>query len=258
MTATAEVARYLDELLSVASIPDYPNALNGLQLENSGRVTRAAAGVDYSLETVKRAVESQSDFLILHHGMFWSGLKPLTGALHTKLKLLLDHDVAVYSSHIPLDCHPIFGNNMLLSRELELNPDGEFAQFRGIAIGLSGESDIPTAEILRRARVFAQRHGGDAIAAGRTLEKAVTKKWAMCTGAGASSETIAEAKTAGIDTLIVGEGPHHTAVEASDLGICVIYAGHYATETLGVRALAGHLSEHFGIECTMIDAPTGL
>jgi dinuclear metal center YbgI/SA1388 family protein len=258
MTTTAEVSAYLDALLSVASIPDYPNALNGLQLENSGSVTRVAAAVDYSLETVKRAVESHSDFLILHHGMFWAGLKPLTGALHMKLKLLLDNDIAVYSSHIPLDFHPTFGNNVLLSQELELKPNGEFAQFKGIAIGLSGESELPTAEILQRAKTFAQRHGGDAIAAGRSLENAITRKWAMCTGAGASSETIAEAKTAGIDTLIVGEGPHHTAVEASDLGMSVIYAGHYATETLGVRALAKHLSERFGLEYTMIDAPTGL
>ena len=258
MTTTADVSGYLDALLSVASVPDYPNALNGLQLENSGRVTRAAAAVDYSLETVKRAVESQSNFLILHHGMFWQGLRPLTGAVRTKLKLLLENDIAVYSSHIPLDYHPTFGNNVLLSSELKLIPSGEFAQFKGIAIGLSGESDLPTGEILQRARKFAQQHGGDAIAAGRVLEGAVTRKWAMCTGAGASSETIAEAKAAGVDTLIVGEGPHHTAVEASDLGISIIYAGHYATETLGVRALATHLSERFGLEYTMIDAPTGL
>lgn len=258
MTTAAELSEYLDVLLSVASIPDYPNALNGLQLDNGGGVTKVAAAVDYSLETVKRVVESRSDFLILHHGMFWQGLKPVTGASYSKLKLLLDNGIAVYSSHIPLDYHPTFGNNVLLSRELGLTPSGDFAQFKGMAIGLSGESDLHTNEILQRAKVFAKRHGGDAIAAGRSLDGAITRKWAMCTGAGASSETIAEATAAGIDTLIVGEGPHHTAVEASDLGMSIIYAGHYATETLGVRALATHLSERFRLECTMIDAPTGL
>jgi len=80
----------------------------------------------------------------------------------------------------------------------------------------------------------------------------------MCSGAGASSETLQEALAIGADTLIVGEGPHHTAVEAEELGICVIYAGHYATETLGVRAIAEHLSEKFGIGWTMIHTPTGL
>lgn len=258
MTTTSEVAEYLNQLLSVTSIPDYPNALNGLQLENNGQVTRVAAAVDYSLETVKRAAESHSNFLILHHGMFWAGLRPLTGALQQKLKLLLDNDIAVYSSHIPLDYHQTFGNNVLLCHELELIPSGVFAQFKGISIGLSGESDLPTAEILGRAKAFATKHGGDALAAGRPIKGAMTRKWAMCTGAGASSETISEAKAAGVDTLIVGEGPHHTAVEASDFGMSVIYAGHYATETLGVRALAKHLSERFGLQCTMIDAPTGL
>jgi putative NIF3 family GTP cyclohydrolase 1 type 2 len=147
---------------------------------------------------------------------------------------------------------------VLLSTELGLTPSGQFALFKGIAIGVSGEANLPTSELLGRARAFAQKHGGDAIASGRPLKNSITRRWAMCTGAGASSDTLAEAVSGGIDTLIVGEGPHHTAVEASDLGISVIYAGHYATETLGVRALAAHLGERFGLAVTNIDSPTGL
>lgn len=258
MSTVREIASYLDDLLSTSTTPDYPSALNGLQLENSGRVSKVAAAVDYSLDAVMKASEAKADLLILHHGMFWSGVRPLVGAQRAKLETLLRSDIAVYSSHIPLDKHPVFGNNVLLSRALDLNPSGQFAMFKGVAIGLTGEDEVATQDLLERARKFAQSHGGDAIASGRSLHGAVTRRWAMCTGAGASSETLAEAAAARVDTLIVGEGPHHTAVEASDLGITVIYAGHYATETLGVRALASHLSERFNLECVMIDSPTGL
>jgi dinuclear metal center YbgI/SA1388 family protein len=258
MTTTHEVADYLDGLLSTSAIPDYPNALNGLQLENSGRLSKVAAAVDYSLDTVKKASGSGANLLLLHHGMFWSGTRALVSAHYKKLKLLLDNDIAVYSSHIPLDCHPTFGNNVLLSRALGLEASAEFATFKGITIGLSGTAEVPTTELLARAETFARNHGGHAVASGRSLENAMTRKWAMCTGAGASSDTLTEAAAAGVDTLIVGEGPHHTAVEASDLGMTVIYAGHYATETLGVRALAGHLSERYQLEVIMIDSPTGL
>jgi dinuclear metal center YbgI/SA1388 family protein len=257
MTAV-EIARYLDELLSTATVPDYPNALNGLQLDNSGMLTSVAAAVDYSLETVKQAAEMKSNLLILHHGMFWSGVRPLIGAQRMKLDILLSNDIAVYSSHIPLDLHPTFGNNVLLCRELGLTSSGGFAFFKGVPIGLCGDADILTAELVEKAKAFSRKHGGDAIASGRPLQRAVTRKWGMCTGAGASSDTLAEAAATGIDTLIVGEGPHHTAVEAADLGISVIYAGHYATETLGVRAIASHLGEQFGLEVNAIEAPTGL
>ncbi|HEX6574598.1 MAG TPA: Nif3-like dinuclear metal center hexameric protein [Gemmatimonadaceae bacterium] len=257
MTSTQEVVSYLDDLLETSTIPDYSNALNGLQLANSGSITKAAACVDFSSRAIEQVVEEGANFLILHHGMFWTGLRPITGAAYKRLKTLLENDVAVYSSHLPLDRHPVFGNNVLLSRELGLDPSGEFAWAKGIAIGVRGESDIPTSDLIARAQQFSALHGGGTIATpienGRR-----TRQWAMCTGAGASSETLQEAATLGVDTLIVGEGPHHTAVEAGELGITVIYAGHYATETLGVRALAEHAGEKFGIPWTMIHAPTGL
>jgi len=255
---TAEIAKYLDELLSTSSVPDFPNAVNGLQLDNDGDVTGVAAAVDYSLETVRKAAQTNSNLLILHHGMFWAGVRALVGAQRSKLEILLQNDIAVYSSHIPLDLHERFGNNVLLSRELGLEPSEGFAFYKGVPIGVRGEADISTTELVERAKAFARKHGGDAIASGRPLNGAMTRKWGMCTGAGASSDTLAEVAAAGIDTLIVGEGPHHTAVEASDLGITVIYAGHYATETLGVRALASHLGERFGLAVNMIDSPTGL
>ncbi len=257
MITTRELAQYLDDILEIASVPDYPNALNGLQFGNSGRVTKIAACVDFSGQTVAAAVASDADLMLVHHGMFWTGLRPVTGPSYERMRLLLANDIAVYASHLPLDRHAEFGNNVLLSEKLGLSSSGDFASFKGRTIGVRGESDAATADLVARAQAFALKHGGSVVttpvAPGRR-----TLKWAICTGSGASGETLQEAADTGVDTLIVGEGPHWTAVEATELGIAIIYAGHYATETLGVAALAQHLADRFHLEWTMVHAPTGL
>lgn len=257
MTTTHEVADYLDKLLETEAIPDYSNALNGLQLENSGRLNRIAAAVDFSTRTVRGAIAASATMLVVHHGMFWNGLVRISGPEYQRLRMLIEHDVAVYASHLPLDRHPLYGNNALLAAELGLRPTGTFAEFKSSAIGVSGSTDVDTLDLAHHADSFAQSHGGTArwthIPSGHR-----TKQWAICTGAGASSETLQEAAGRGIDTLVVGEGPHHTAIQAEEQGTVVIYAGHYATETLGVRALCSHISDTFGVPWTFIDAPTGL
>lgn len=252
-----QIVRYVDDLLDTDQVPDYSGALNGLQLANSGSVTRIAAAVDFSTRTVAGAVAEKADLLLVHHGMFWSGAQRIVGTTHDRLRALIENDVAVYASHLPLDRHPLVGNNGLLAAELGLEPSGEFASYKGVAIGVRGESDIDTATLVSRAERFAKGEGGNVratpIASGRT-----TRRWGICTGAGASTESLQEAQALGIDTLVVGEGPHHTAVAADEMGIAVIYAGHYATETLGVRALAAHLADRFGVTWTFVEAPTGL
>lgn len=257
MTTTALIVQYLDDLLDTHSVPDFPNALNGLQLANGGSANRIAAAVDFSLRTVTGAAAANADLLIVHHGMFWGGLQAIRGTAFARLHTLITRDIAVYSSHLPLDRHALYGNNALLAAELGLEPSGEFARFKTISIGVAGESDIATASIAERADAFARLHGGIARTTPITPERR-THKWAICTGAGAGTETLNEARERGIDTLIVGEGPHHSAVDADESGITVIYAGHYATETLGVRALAAHISDRFGVPWTFIEAPTGL
>ena len=257
MTTTAEVAQYLDSILETATVPDCPNAVNGLQLANSGRIHKVAACVDFSGKAVSRAVAEDADMLLVHHGMFWSGVRPITGHSYDRVRTLIEHDVSVYSSHLPLDRHQEFGNNVLLFKQLGLIASGDFASFKGKSIGVRGECDVTSAELAERARRFARVHGGDVITT-EIAEGRRSLRWAICTGAGAGTETIAEAVDTGIDTLIVGEGPHWTAVEAAELGIVIIYAGHYATETLGVGAVAQHLADRFGIEWVMIHAPTGL
>ena len=257
MTAVHEIAKYADELLESKITPDYPNALNGLQLENRSGITAIAAAVDYSTRAIKGAIAKNANLLLVHHGMFWGGSEHLTGPLYDKLKLLLDNDIAVYASHLPLDRHPTLGNNVLLARQLELNPTGTFARFEDISIGVTGESDLETSVLAERARRFAKNYDGEL----RTtpFEKTQrTKRWAICSGAGASAEILTEARDLKIDTLIVGEGPHWTAIYAEENDLTILYAGHYATETLGVRALADHLGERFGLSSFFVTAPTGL
>ena len=258
MAVLADVVRYLDDMLATRDTPDYGGALNGLQLESSGRVSAVAAAVDFSTRTVEGAIEAGADLLLVHHGMFWQGAQAIRGVSYRRLRRLMDHDVAVYASHLPLDRHPTLGNNVLLARLLGLEPTGEFAHYKSIAVGVRGEADVPTRDLVARARHFAEREGGSVRVSGPADDGRRTRVWAICTGAGASSDTIREALDLGVDTLIVGEGPHHTAVEAGDQELTIVYAGHYATETLGVRALAEQVAATFDIRSTFIAAPTGL
>ena len=257
MTGSAAIAAHLDSLLGTAAVPDYSGAVNGLQLANRAAIRRVAASVDVSRRVIEQTIAVDANLLLVHHGMFWGGVQPVVGATYDRFQLLLAHDIAVYSAHLPLDAHASLGNNVLLARALGLEPAGGFARYKTIDVGVQGTADIDTRELRDRATAFAQQYQGSVrctpIAPGHR-----TRRWALCTGAGASSETVLEAQANRIDTLIVGEGPHHTAVAADDAGIVVIYAGHYATETLGVRAVADHVSATFGIPSVFIDAPTGL
>jgi len=252
-----DIAAHLDGLLRSSEIPDYPGAMNGVQVEHVGPVLRCAVAVDASLRTIDAAIESGAALLIVHHGLFWEGAQPLRGKAFERIRRLIANDVAVYASHLPLDLHPVVGNNVLLARELGLEPSAGFARFQNVTIGVMGDADLATSELAARAAAMAGREGGQLVTVGDAVGRR-TRRWAICTGAGASSETLREAAAAGVDTLIVGEGPHHTAVEAPELGIAVLYAGHYATETFGVRALGQEVERVFGIPWSFVAAPTGL
>lgn len=257
MTPSAqEIAAYLDEVLSVADFPDYPNALNGLQLDNRGPVLRVATAVDFSMSTIDSAASTGANFLVLHHGMYWNGLQRLVGLPLDRLRKLLENDIAVYAAHLPLDASKSVGNCALLARELALDPTERFGDYHGVPIGVAGNSDLLTSELLDRATTFSARHGGSARASAFSSLRQ-TRRWAIITGSGADSSTLRAAADQGIDTLITGEGPHHTTVDAPDLGLVVIYCGHYASETLGVRALAGLIAERFRIPAEFLTLPTG-
>jgi dinuclear metal center YbgI/SA1388 family protein len=252
------VVEHLDTLLRTREVPDYPGAVNGLQVANSGRVDRVAVAVDFSRAAVEQAVAAGAGLLVVHHGMFWGGVQPVTGPAYARMRLLFAHDLAVYGSHLPLDAHPAVGNNVLLARELGLEPSGGFARFKTMDVGVRGEAEgLETVALAGRAAAFAGRWGHELRHTPITLGRQ-TRRWGLCTGAGASSDTLAEAAALGLDTLVVGEGPHHTAVEAAERGIVVLYAGHYATETLGVRALGAEVERAFGVPWTFVGEPTGL
>ncbi len=251
-----DIVSALDTELRTSEIPDYPGAVNGLQVANPGAVRRVAVAVDASRAAIAEAVISGADLLIVHHGLFWSGVQPLVGVPYEKYRSMLSHGLAVYASHLPLDLHAEHGNNVRLAQALGLTPDGGFARFKSIDIGVTGTANEPTDELVNRVQAFSARYGGSV----RTSIPAPgrrTHRWAICTGGGASSETLREARDRGVDTLIVGEGPHHTTVDAIEHDLCVVYAGHYATETLGVQALGAFLESRFGLPWTFLHLPTG-
>ena len=246
-----ELVAYLDEYLQTAGIPDYPTALNGLQVAGDRVVRRVGLAVDGSEAAIDAAVRAECDLLIVHHGLFWDGLAPVTGRRYRKLKACLDAGLAVYASHIPLDLHAEVGNSAVLARELGVQQKGTWAQFRGMEIGVWGELSI-TREALA-ARLDDMLGGAVRLLPGGPER---IKRVGVVTGAGGSM--INEAIAAGLDAFITGEGPHHTYFDAVEGGINVYYGGHYATETWGVKALGVHLAERYGLETHFIDQPTGL
>jgi dinuclear metal center YbgI/SA1388 family protein len=256
-TPLALIAAYLDDLLDTAAIRDYPPALNGVQVDHRGPVTRLAAAVDCSLRTIELAAAEGANLLLVHHGMFWNGLQPVVGSHGARLRALFTHDLALYSSHLPLDAHGTFGNSVLLARALGLAPTGGFARHDQIHCGVRGEDDLRTEDLIDRVRGWATPLGHHTVASALPADHR-TRRWAICSGAGAQVENLREAYDSGVDTLIVGEGPHWSAVDAAEHGLVIIYAGHYATETLGVRALAEHLGDRYDLPWSFVHAPTGL
>src|SRR5690349_15161320 len=160
MPTLNELTAFLDTTLDIDAIPDYANAVNGVQVANFGAINGVATAVDFSTDSVNGAINCGARLLLVHHGMFWGGVQPLTGHRHSRLWALLTHDVAVYSAHLPLDVHPEFGNNALLARRLGLDASSGFARYKTIDVGLSGVSNIPTRLLAERAGALAGEFAG--------------------------------------------------------------------------------------------------
>ena len=246
-----ELVSYLDGYLRIGEVRDWENALNGLQVENGGEVGRVAAAVDASEAAIEAAARGGCDLLLVHHGLFWDGNRPVTARRYRRLRRLLEADMAVYSAHLPLDVHPEVGNNVVLARELGIEPAGWFGEVWGAPVGVWGELRLTREALAARLdeRVgpwIRMIPGGP-----ERLERV-----GVVTGSGGG--VIEAARAAGLDALVTGEGAHHTYFDAMEGGINVYYAGHYATETWGVRSLARHLEERFGLPWQFLDLPTGL
>ncbi|MEI9959671.1 MAG: Nif3-like dinuclear metal center hexameric protein [Limisphaerales bacterium] len=247
----AAIVRHCDQLLRTRDIGDYDGAANGLQVENRGTVSRIAATVDASLATVKLAVAARAELLIVHHGLFWSPSHPWAGKRHELLRLLIENNLAVYSSHLPLDAHPKLGNNAQLCAALGLKDLKSFFTSHGQPIGFKSQTKISRAELAEKL----ERATGEKsriIPGGREICERIG---VVTGGAGAELKLAAEE---GVDTFITGEGPHWTYALAEELGLNVFYGGHYATETFGVKALAAELSKKFKVPWEFLDHPTGL
>ncbi len=251
MAALPDIVRFLDENLRIAELPDYSGAINGLQLENPGEVTRVAAAVDAAHPVIEKAIAAGADLLVVHHGLFWSETRPLTGPTYRKIRAAIDAGLAIYASHLPLDAHPEWGNNARLAAAIGVGETTPFLDYKGLDVGLRAEIAIDRDVLLERTR---QAVGGPVhLCPGGPAE---VRRLGIVTG-GAGSEVAAVA-AAGIDTLVTGEGPHWSYTLAEELGVNLLYAGHYATETFGVKALAGALEQRFALPWTFIDHPTGL
>ena len=250
-----DIVAYADEFLRIREVADERNAVNGLQVENGGTVKGIVAAVDASQGTIARV--PPGSLLIVHHGLFWDGNVPVTGRRYRRLSALLENDIAVYSAHIPLDLHPEVGNNVVLADRLGIEVEGWFGDYKGSAIGVwgfapprLGTRDAFVGEVNRALGTFAP--GARLIPGGPDR---VSRVGIITGGAG---NMIGAARDAGLDTYITGEGPHHTYFDAMEFGVNVFHAGHYATETVGVKALAEHLGRRFGLPYSFHDHPTGM
>ena len=247
----AAIVQHCDRILRTPEIGDYAGAVNGLQAGNAGSVTRIAAAVDASLATVRLAIAAQADLLVVHHGLFWGPSHPWTGKKYELLRLLVDNNLAVYSSHLPLDAHPKIGNNAQLCAALGLKKLKPFFHSHGHNIGFQSRRKISRLELAKK------------------LERATGAKPLLIPGGrefcgrigvvtGGAGAELKQAAAEGVDTFITGEGPHWTYALAEELGVNVLYGGHYATETFGVKALAAELSKKFKLPWDFLDHPTGI
>ena len=251
MPTLSEIVDYTNEYLRIAEIEDWPNALNGLQIENSGKVTKIGAAVDVSTRVLAAAAKKDVDLLIVHHGLFWPGLQTVTGAMRRQLKLAFENDIALYSAHLPLDVHLKLGNNAQLASSLGLNSTKPFLEEKGELVGVRSKFFGSRDDLIRKLR----KAVGAPVKAFNFGPKN-PKNVGIVTGAGGSEiYRVAEAK---IDIFITGEAPHWAAVAAEELGINLLLGGHYATETFGVKALAAHLSDRFKVPWEFLKFPTGL
>lgn len=254
VAALDDIVEFLDGFLNLDEIPDYPNALNGLQVENSGSIGHVVAAVDASHGSIQGAAALElppAGLMLTHHGLLWDGNLPFTGRRFRRIKSMLANDLALYSAHLPLDVHPEVGNNAQLAARIGLMVEEQFGDYQGTPLGLVGTMETTRDELVSKLNETL-------CTATRLLDGGPPECRRVGIVTGGAGSMIADAVAAGCDTFITGEGPHHSYFDAHEWGINVLYAGHYASEQLGVQALAKVVSDRFGIPWSFLDLPTGL
>lgn len=252
MPSLQDIVAFCDRRIRKSEIKDFDGAYNGLQLENNGNVTKIGAAVDAGQLPFAAAVAAGVDFLICHHGLFWSPPIPVTGPHYHKLKTAMDGNLAVYGAHLPLDAHPEIGNNALLAKALGLEAVGTFLPYEGtdIATLASGPAGGRAELAAKLQTLFPETYC--AIEYG----SAQPTRIGILTGSGQSA--VPHLKSQGIDTLVTGELRQHHFNMAQELGLNLYPCGHYATEVFGVKALAAEVAAQFGLEWTFLEQPCSL
>lgn len=241
MIQLSDIVSFCDQRARTHQVKDFSGALNGLQFANDGVVTKVGAAVDAGLVPFQKAVEAKIDFLIVHHGMFWSGAKPVVGAEYDKIRALIDGNLAVYSCHLPLDAHQEIGNNAILAKKLGIEPAGTFLPYEGTDIGFVGSWKSSRADLRAALKgLFGQKFSA------MEFGSRAPEKICVLTGSGASA--IESIKATGADTFITGELRQHHFNYAQEAGLNVYACGHYATETFGISALAAEAAKKFQLK----------
>ncbi|MFC6960544.1 Nif3-like dinuclear metal center hexameric protein [Halocatena marina] len=249
-----ELCSRLDTRLRTTAYADLDASANGLQVgPREQEIERAAFAVDGAVATIERAAAFDADLLLVHHGLSWGGFERVTGQDYDRIAPLIEDDIALYVSHLPLDGHQELGNAAGLADHLALDDRVPFGTLGSEHIGQRGRLSTPlaTEELAKRLTTLEGESEVQTLPFGpETIEDV-----AIVTGSGV--DWLDEARAAGVDAFITGEGKQQAYHEAREAGINVYLAGHYATETFGVRALKT-LVEEWGIETTYISHPTGL
>jgi dinuclear metal center YbgI/SA1388 family protein len=250
-TPTAEIIAHLDQLLELGRFADY--CPNGLQVPGPAEVETLVTGVSASVELFELAAKERADLLIVHHGLFWGkSAGAIDAQLKRRLQLLFDADVALAAYHLPLDAHPELGNNALLAKALGAERlEQPFALHRGEPIGCLArfpDEGISAGELIERVQALTEREP-------LVFDAGSPRVRTLAIISGAGTDYLAEASRAGADALLTGEPTERAMAEARELDVRLIAAGHYATETLGVRALGEHLAKRHGLRHLFLDVP---
>ena len=245
-----QLGHYLDNLLNIKDVKDSPNAMNGLQVQNTGEIKKVGLAVDLCMATIKQAIAVECNMMFVHHGMLWGGVQPIRGNFYEKLSTMMQDNLGLYSAHLPLDMHPVLGNNKALADLVGLTKIEPFGEYEGQKIGLKGRLEPISAESLG---VKLEAKIGSPV---KVIGSGEVRTLGLVSGGAA--DILRQASAASLDAYLTGEGANHHYHEAVENGCVLILAGHYATETGGVKAVGKHLEEQFGVEAEFLDYPTGM
>lgn len=240
------ISAFLDSTLDISRYRD--SSVNGLQVEGLETVSKIAFAVDACMDSFRMARDAGAELLVVHHGLIWGGIKSVRGTMKKRLQFLLDNGISLYAAHIPLDAHATLGNNALLADMLALQDRKPFCEYHGKMISVAGK--LPEATT---AAELAEDIASKLNTTSRVEGNASRSVNSIGIVSGGGSFSLTEATDMGLDCLFTGEGNHASDLEAEDSGVPIIYAGHYQTETMGVKALMPVLAEQFGLEGVFVD-----